>query len=158
MEVDGLPSLRARGRIVVASAVGLEADVYVCEACDALWTHEGAIGPATWVPADLFLTARGGGGGRAALSPVDALSAARAALEADPEDLLARGELAQRLFEAGRAHESLEQYAVILQRRPLRSSPGSYPSGEQALTLLDTVPGRGYGQYLACGRCEVCSG
>jgi hypothetical protein len=60
-----------RGQVVEATIEGVEAQVYVCDACDALWTHQAAVGPATWIPVELFLQARGVAGGRAALRRVD---------------------------------------------------------------------------------------
>jgi SpoVK/Ycf46/Vps4 family AAA+-type ATPase len=120
----------------------------VCDTCDALWTHQTAIGPATWVPADLFLKARGVVAGRAALSPVDPLAALRDAVAADPDDVAARNGLARRLFEAGRSQESLEQYAAILQRRPadLEALQGA---ANAAVGIGDGERAEGYFRLLA---------
>jgi hypothetical protein len=100
--------------------------VYVCESCDALWTHPDIIGPHTAVPIQLFFSAQ-----QLTLSAEllgekeyhwdrtpDPLEQARIALEADPSGVSARLHLASLLLSAGEAQEALEHSALALQQEP----------------------------------------
>src|SRR5437868_14995537 len=119
------PRCDGKGVVCRATVRGSGADVYVCDACKALWTHPQSIGPATFVDLAVFLQTHGAAGGYAALTALDrnwdgsqALDAARAAVAADPDDLPARLHLAGLLNESGRAAEALEHFAAALSRDP----------------------------------------
>lgn len=149
------PKCDGQNAIFRATIRSLAARVYVCERCDALWTHPDTIGPSTAIPLKLFLGAQHIPPSADVLEnkdhhwdrASDPLQELRADVEADPSAVPARLQLASLLLDAGEPAEAIEHSARVLQQEPANLQ-ALYIAAQAAAALGDTVREDGYRRLI----------